>query len=152
MFILGAMIETNDCFRLQHRRRLPLEYRRSTALVRIFEFDQTGQHVPCKSSNSEDLVRLADGVNDIRAIKHGGNLSAAMEKVVDCLYDLSSRPADGDEVPFEFACYATRDAYDEVLATSRMHALAGLSPDGSTLFVVFAPFSIRAGVAQAECQ
>jgi hypothetical protein len=54
-------------------------------------------------------------------------------------------------VPFEFACYATSDAYDKVLA-SRMHALAGLSPDGSTLFVVFAPFSIRAGVALAECR
>ena len=128
------------------------EYRRTTAVARVFEFDQTGQHVPCMASSSEDLVRLADGAVEIRAIKHEGKPDVRMEKVVDCLFDLLSCPADGDDVPFEVACYATQDAYEEVLTASKMHALAGLSPDGSTLFVVFAPFSVRAGVALAECQ
>lgn len=128
------------------------EYRRSAALVRVFEFDQAGQQVPCNACNSEDLVRLADGVIEIRAIKHEGKINAAMERVVDSLYDTSPRLAGGDEVPLEFACYATQDAYNEVLTTSKMHALAGLSPDGSTLFVVFAPLSIRTGVALAKCR
>jgi hypothetical protein len=98
------------------------------------------------------LVRLADGVTEIRAIKHEGTVNAVMKNVVDSLYGTSPRLAGGDEGPLEFACYATRDAYDQVLTTCKMHALAGLSPDGSTLFVVFAPFSVRAGVALAECR
>jgi hypothetical protein len=128
-----------------------LEYRRSIPRVLVVQFDPTGEQIPLQIAGLEELVRLADGVQDIRAVKHEGDLNAAaMRKVVDCLYDLSSRPADGDSVPFEFACYATSDAYEAVTA-SKMHILAGLSPDGSRLFLVFAPFSIRRCIAQVNC-
>jgi hypothetical protein len=43
-----------------------------------------------------------------------------------------------------------QDACNKILAISGMHVLAGLSPDNSVLFVVFAPLSMLTCVAQAE--
>jgi hypothetical protein len=135
----------------KHRRSLTLQICASTRQATVFSFDESGEDIPVNYSNVETLVQLADGGRRVRAMRHGGNLSAAMLEVADFLCALASPPAGGDEVPPEFVCYALQDACKEVLVNSRMHVLAGLSPDESALFVVFAPISMLAGIARAKC-
>lgn len=129
-----------------------MEYRRTTPQTPIIEFDQDGDLIQCKCSSLEDLILRTATVTEVRARRHGGKLDAAMKKVVDRLYSMASgrcSAMDGEE-PFGFMCCAISDAYAEVRECSRMQVLTGLSPDEATLFVIFAPPSIHACVAQAD--
>jgi hypothetical protein len=72
-----------------------------------------------------------------------------MRDVVNGLYALSSCSADREDLPFQYRCHDVQKSYNQVLDASRMHILAGCY--GSELFVVFAPFSIRACIAFANC-
>lgn len=133
-----------------------MQYRRActdaSANVPEVIFDEDGHQVPCEYSTLQNLIMAADGVAEIRADRLGGELSASMKKVVDCLWAIASKHyvIDGDELPFQHVCYATSQFYNEVVASSRAHVLAGLSPDASTLFVVFAPLSEYACMIRAK--
>lgn len=124
-----------------------MEYCREAPLSITVTFDEGGQPVSLTPTTLEELIRSADGVTRVRAHREGGALTAPMRDVVNGLYDLSSCPADSEDLPFQYRCHDVQKAYDQVLDTSRMHILAGCH--GSALLVVFAPFSIRSCIALA---
>ena len=133
-----------------------MQYRRvctdASANVPELVLDEDGQQIPCEYSTLQNLITTADGITEIRATRLGGELSTSMKKVVDCLCAIASKHhvIEGDELPFQHACYATSQFYNEVVASSRAHVLAGLCPDASTLFVVFAPLSDYACIVRAR--
>jgi hypothetical protein len=133
-----------------------MQYRRLctdvNANVPEIVLDEDGHQIPCEYSTLQNLIMTADGIAEIRAARLGGKLSASMKKVVDCLCAIASKHhvIEGGELPFPHACYATSQFYNEVVASSRAHVLAGLSPDASTLFVVFAPLSDYACIVRAK--
>jgi hypothetical protein len=125
-----------------------LEYCRKAPLSITVTFDEGGQPVSLTPRTLEELIRSADGVTGVRARREGGSLTAPMNEVANGLYDLSSCSSDSEDLPFQYRCYDVQKAYNQVLDASRMHILAGRY--GSTLFVLFVPFSIRKCIALAN--
>jgi hypothetical protein len=117
--------------------------------------DKDGYQLLCEYTTLPNLIARVDGITEVSAVKLGGELSTSMKKFVDYLCALASKHShmiEGDELPFHHACCATSEAYNEAVASSKMHVLSGLSRDASKLFVVFAPISVWACIVRAELE
>jgi hypothetical protein len=92
----------------------------------------------------EDLIHIADGIRNIRAVDLGHQLSPGMRRIADCLFSL-----DDVNMPFSVAHRDLADTYEEALEKG-LHLVAGRATGSSTLFLAFAPFSLRACIVEVS--
>jgi hypothetical protein len=98
--------------------------------------------VLCRSTNLENLIHLADGITAVQICDLGSPPSPAMQLVAESLRTL------GDpDLPFSIIHRELLDSCDEALGHD-LHILAGRAPNSSTLFLAFAPVSLRGCIAE----
>jgi hypothetical protein len=100
-----------------------------------FVFDEDGDLIPCHGTALDDLVQSAASVSKIRVGSQNGKITTAMRELAGALQAIRRCREDDD---FSHLCCAATEAYGEIRKNLRMRVLTGLSPDESTLVVVFA--------------
>jgi hypothetical protein len=107
-----------------------------------FIFDDDGDFISCAGTTLENLTPSAAKAKRIRVGTQTGRITTAMRDLTKSLQAL--RQCSGDDDFSHLSCTAS-EAYGEVRRNSRMRVLTGLSPDESTLILIFA----RRGSASA---
>jgi hypothetical protein len=98
-------------------------------------FDDDGDFISCVGTTLEDLVLSAAKATRIRVGTETGRITTAMRNLTKSLQAV--RRCSGDDDTSHLCCEVSK-AYDEVRRNSRMRVLTGLSPDESTLILIFA--------------
>ena len=110
-------------------------------------FDDDGDFITCVGTTLEDLILLAAKVTKIRVGSETGRNTRAMRTLANLLQAVRRCAGDDD---FSHLCCGVSEAYGEVRRNARMRVLTGLSPDESTLILVFASPWVCECVAQVQ--
>jgi hypothetical protein len=112
-----------------------------------FIFDDDGDLISCVGTTLENLILSAAKVTRIRVGTQTGKLTTAMRDLTKSLQAVRRCAGDDD---FSHLSCAASDAYGEVRRNSRMRVLTGLSPDESTLILIFAAPWVGECIVQAR--
>jgi hypothetical protein len=110
-------------------------------------FDDGGDSILCQDTTLAHLTKSAALVSQIRVGTLVREVTMPMWEFIRALEAIREFTR-GDHFPH--LCCDVSDAYDELRSSSRLRVLSGLSPDESTLFLVFASPGRRACIAQAK--
>jgi hypothetical protein len=115
--------------------------------VPTFIFDDDGDFITCVGTTLEDLILSAAKVTKIRVESETDKITRAMGNLANLLHAVR-RCTGADD--FSHLCCEVSEAYSEVRKNARMRVLTGLSPDESTLILVFASPWVGECIAQVQ--
>jgi hypothetical protein len=103
-----------------------------------------GCHAHCSDMPFEDLIRVRGEAPKIRAASETGRITAPMQKLTALLQAVHGA---GESDQLEFLCASLQKSWNEIHSVAELRILAGWSPQGSTLILVFVrPWTSRCTV------
>ena len=112
-----------------------------------FIFDDDGDLLTCIGTTLEDLILSAAKVTKNRVESETGKITRAMGNLANLLHAVRRCTGDDD---FSHLCCEVSEVYGEVRRNARMRILTGLSPDESTLILIFTSPWVGECIVQAR--
>lgn len=110
-------------------------------------FDDGGDSILCHDTTLAHLTKSAASVSKIRVGTQVGEITMPMWDFIRALEAIRAF-TQGDHFPH--LCCEVSEAYNKLRSSSRLRLLSALSPDESTLFLVFASPGVRDCIVQAK--
>ena len=109
--------------------------------------DEGGIVVPCTDMSIEDLIVAAGGARAVRPASRTSKIAPPIRKLAELLATLHGAQ-ESDQ--YDFLCRMVMCGLSEVHEALNLRMLAGLAPDGSTVFIVFVKPSISRCLIEAN--